>query len=593
MLNRAGVFRELVDETRQRRPDRIAGNTAGPGGPDGRQHVFHLEPDSAVFRQRDLAERRDTPFPRPFGPDDGVVLDENGPSARGPGARASSGCAASRAKKMTEPGQYGAIATVIGSAAFSTAEPVGPTFSTIVRLTAASCSAVSIPRQAEVVSFADVGDHCRVAHVEAQPFAQHAAAGRFEDGGIHLRIEEHGPGAFRSAAVAGVDPAVVEVNAVGAGHAHALARGPENVGDQAGRRRLAVRSRNGHDGNPPVLSVGEHRGDDGFADGAGLACRRLQVHSQSGGRIDFDDHPALLFERHADVAADDVDAGDVQTHDAGRIDGAGRQVGMHRSVTSVAVPPVLKLALRRRTATVPAGKTVSELCPCSASTARPMASSRSLLSDVAWFSPRRGSEFTCSTSCSIVCTPSPTTSGGSRRAAATTASPITSSRWSHPGANFSTMIDEPSCRRRLERGRHLFAGGQVDRHSAALIAVLGLDDDRQPDLASHGPGLLGVADGPSLRNGNSHRLQETLRQFLVLGDRFADGAGPVGLGSENAVLARSPPELHQAPFVQPPGRDAPGLGGPHDRARAGPQTHLLVEISELRTTAAGTSKGRS
>ena len=38
--------------------------------------------------------------------------------------------------------------------------------------------------QAEVIAFADIGNDRRVAHIEPQPFAQYAAAGRFENSGV-------------------------------------------------------------------------------------------------------------------------------------------------------------------------------------------------------------------------------------------------------------------------------------------------------------------------------------------------------------------------------------------------------------------------
>ena len=77
----------------------------------------------------------------------------------------------------------------------------------------------------------------------------------------------------------------------------------------------------------------------------------------------------------ADVRGHHVDAGDVQSDDLGGLDGAGGDLGMDPSVTSVAVPPVLRLALRRISTIVPAGGIESGRRPCSASTASAMASS--------------------------------------------------------------------------------------------------------------------------------------------------------------------------------------------------------------------------
>ena len=70
-----------------------------------------------------------------------------------------------------------------------------------------------------MVAVADVGHHGHVAAVEGQPFAEDAAAGRFEHGRVDAADSSARRGALRAAAIAGVDAAVVDVDAVGAGHA--------------------------------------------------------------------------------------------------------------------------------------------------------------------------------------------------------------------------------------------------------------------------------------------------------------------------------------------------------------------------------------
>jgi hypothetical protein len=109
------------------------------------------------------------------------------------------------------------------------------------------------------------------------------------------------------------------------------------------------------------------------------------------------------------------------------------------SVTSVAVPPVDRLALLRSTTRWPRAGTLSGVRPCASSRPMAMSSRRILVSEVAWPSPRRGSRLTVSTSWRTVALPSPITCGGSRRAAATRRSPTTSRRKSKPGRNFSTI----------------------------------------------------------------------------------------------------------------------------------------------------------
>ena len=117
--------------------------------------------------------------------------------------------------------------------------------------------------------------------------------------------------------------------------------------------------------------------------------------------------------------------------------------GCTSSVTSVALPPVDRLALLRNTTRWPCAGTDPGASPSAAMRAMAMSSSRILVSAVPWPLPRRGSWFTMSTSCEIVCTPSPSTCGGSRRAAATSWWPTTSRRKSWPGRKRSTITSSP------------------------------------------------------------------------------------------------------------------------------------------------------
>ena len=119
-----------------------------------------------------------------------------------------------------------------------------------------------------------------------------------------------------------------DVDAVGAGHADAAAGDGEDVRDESRGGRLAVDAGDGDDRNAAVFVVGEHHVDDRFADGARRAGRGLQVHPQAGAGVDFDDDATLLGERTADVAADDVDAGDVEADRAGGVDGLAGDVGV-------------------------------------------------------------------------------------------------------------------------------------------------------------------------------------------------------------------------------------------------------------------------
>ena len=118
--------------------------------------------------------------------------------------------------------------------------------------------------------------------------------------------------------------------------------------------------------------------------------------------------------------------------------------GCTSSVTSVALPPVDRLALLRSTTRWPWAGTDSGVSPSVAMRAMAMSSRRILVSAVPWPEPRRGSWLTMSTSSRMVCWPSPSTWGGSRRAAATNWPPTTSRRKSWPGRKRSTMMSSPN-----------------------------------------------------------------------------------------------------------------------------------------------------
>ena len=112
----------------------------------------------------------------------------------------------------------------------------------------------------------------------------------------------------------------------------------------------------------------------------------------------------------------------------------------------------------------------------------------------------------------------------------------------------------------------LFLGRQIDRNALALIAVLRLDDDRQADFLGGDPGIVLVLDRAAVGHGDAGGVQQLLGQFLVLGDRFADGAGQAGFGGLNALLLAAPAKLDQAALGQPAIRNATGNGGRNDGA---------------------------
>ena len=134
--------------------------------------------------------------------------------------------------------------------------------------------------------------------------------------------------AARAAAVARVDAQVVDVHAVGIGHADAVAGGAQQMRGQAHGGGLAVGAGHRHDRDAAIFAVGVHVGDDGLAHIAALAEGRIQVHAQAGRGIDFHHAAVLFLQRIQHALGDDVHAADVQADHSGGRHGARGHLGM-------------------------------------------------------------------------------------------------------------------------------------------------------------------------------------------------------------------------------------------------------------------------
>jgi hypothetical protein len=122
-----------------------------------------------------------------------------------------------------------------------------------------------------------------------------------------------------------------------------------------------------------------------------------------------------------------------------------------------------------------------------------------------------------------------------------------------------------------EGGHHFFARGQLERHAAAVVGVRGLHDHRQADVLGGFPGFFGAVDHLAFGHRHAAAGQQRLGQFLVAGDRFADGAGVVGLGGPDALLVGAVAQLHQVAAVQAHVRNAAVGGGTTMAAVLGPR----------------------
>ena len=180
-----------------------------------------------------------------------------------------------------------------------------------------------------MVASAHVGHHRDIAVVKCQAFAQHAAAGSLQHGRVDIWVVQHVACALGAAAVAGIDAMTAHVHAVGIGHAHAQTLLRQQMGDQSHRGGFSVGPRHGDHRDAPVVARLEQAGEDGPADLAAFAERRIQMHAQPRRGVDFHHAAALLFQRAQNAFADHVDTTDMQTHHLSCGHGAGCHLGVH------------------------------------------------------------------------------------------------------------------------------------------------------------------------------------------------------------------------------------------------------------------------
>ncbi len=95
----------------------------------------------------------------------------------------------------------------------------------------------------------------------------------------------------------------------------------------------------------------------------------------------------------------------------------------------------------------------------------------------------------------------------------------------------------------------LLAGGDVDRHALALVAVLGFDHHGQAHFQRHGPGIVHVLDRAAQGHGHPGGVQQALGQVFVLGNGFGHGAGLIDFGCLELAGSCCPSPV--APGCQP------------------------------------------
>ena len=132
----------------------------------------------------------------------------------------------------------------------------------------------------------------------------------------------------------------------------------------------------------------------------------------------------------------------------------------------------------------------------------------------------------------------------------------------------------------------LLPGVQVGEDAPAVVAVERLDDDRKADFPGSRPGVGRPRDQSPLGHRHAGRSQQSLGQFLVLGDVFADDVGILGLGGEDSPLRGAVAQLDETSGVQPENGDVAGLRRPDDRAGARAEANPVGQVPHFWISAA-------
>ena len=437
--------------------------------------------------------------------------------------------------------------------------------------------------QTQMVTGAHVGDHGHRTAVEAQTFTQDAATRALQHGGLHVGVGQHVARALGAAAIAAVGLPRADIHTVGVGHAHTQALRRQHMGDHARGGGLAVDAGDGHQRDTAILTGGIQLGDDGVADVAPLAIGGVEVHPQARRCVDLHDAARLVFQGALHGFADHVHTAHVQAHHARCVDRTGRHLRVHviGHVGGAAPGGQVGVVAQNDAAAFFGHRLGREVLLHQARLGNVVKADLGQGRGVAGAAAGVGVHQVHQLAHGVLAIANHmrrVTAGGGHQSVAHHQEPEVAAR--------QKLFDQHAANGGSRgKGRvELLSAADVDRHAAALAAVLGLDHHWQADALGNGPGLIGVGRRCTDGHGHGCRLQQALGEVLVLRDGFGHGARVVDLGGLDAPLLVAPAELHQAASGQAPVGHAAGHGGRDDGARAGAQAQVFVKLAQLSGT---------
>ena len=392
---------------------------------------------------------------------------------------------------------------------------------------------------------AHIGNHADRAFVVGQAFAQDSGAGVFEHGGLDAAVDQQ---ALARVPIRGIDGgylAAIKEQAFTTGEAHMLATDVHQPGDQAGNARSAQCAGDPNDRNASVALAVEQMLNDGLANRLARTVGGPDMGQQAGAGVNFNHRAALATQRLGDVFQHHVHARNVQAHYAGGQCSGSGHAGVHgfghvKSHIAVALDQYL--------------------LPCGGNRLGGQPGALQLQNDFARAAGHQRVQ-------RRVFIGAPARVGVDLQIGqlvdvgfAVAGDPeLFATRSGHHLAAYhqqtvfvagDKFFDDDAAATALAVGQrvgffYILLRHQVQRHAAAVVAVVGLQHHGHADLLRGRPRSFGALHQLALRHRYTTGLQQGLGQVLVAGDFFGNRAGLVGLRGPDAALCVAVAQLHQ------------------------------------------------
>src|SRR5574343_1607346 len=429
----------------------------------------------------------------------------------------------------------------------------------------------------------DVGDNTYRAAVVGQPLAEDDFRAVFDDGGLDGAVEQQAAAGRPVRGVGFLHLAAVLEQAVAAGQAGVGAGQVEQVGDQFGDGGFAVRARHTNQRNAAGLLLREQVINDGLTHRAGFPNTGLDVHEQAWAGVDFDDGAALSGQRLSDIAADQIDASDVEADDTSGQRGDGGRFGMH---FVGAIESVVGVALDQHFAAGGWHGVAAQALAFQFDFG-----GRVDLDDgqrmQLGIAPARvvidlGVDQFLHGVLAVAGYGDEVAAVGGDQLAADNQQAVLDARDGTLDQHAGAFLDGNGVGL-----ADIVGGGQVDEYAASVVAVSRLDDDRVADVFGGFHCIVGILDFAAFRHRHANRGNQLLGQVLVTRDGFGNGAGLVAFGRPDATHGGAVPKLDKVAVVeQADVRNLARFGGIDDGGGRWPEV-LAVHLAAQRLDGLG------